>query len=367
MRETEIIEGVRNYVVNWAQVRKGEHVLVLADSLADRMLVDLIAAVVRGEGANVVVSWIDFNPLQARGAGPIIAAALHGATKVLRLTFSISHDRGTVQAVQERGVAIYGAAVPTAEFFAREVARFPAELSLAIERLTEQKIWSYPSPHTIKVTHKNGTNLRAMGRAEDWGGYFQNTDFKWDIPAVYPRTFPGQAVGLITPFAGEGVAYYDAFSGVGVCSEPLKLTYKDNRCVEIEGGAEADKLRSNIRGIPYADYLCEIMYGLHPKIRANAPLDQKPLPNEAERRAGNLHIAIGNRPLIGGLWHEMKKVKGSYRDSHLDGFIVKPSVYINDEPLVEEGHVLILDDPELKRIAEKYGDPNELLTLAGPD
>ena len=153
---------------------------------------------------------------------------------------------------------------------------------------------------------------------------------------------------------------------MGITKE-IKLTYKDNRCVAIEGGQEAEKAKTMIEGVPFGDYVVEIMFGVNPKIRSNAPLDQKPIPNESERRSGRIHIAIGNRPLRGKLWEEMKDVKRPYKGSHLDGFLVKPSLYINDEPIIKDGHLTVLDDPEVIKIAKKYGDPKELLTEAGPE
>jgi hypothetical protein len=365
MRETDIIEGVQNYVVNWARVQRGEHVLVVADSIADRMVVDLIAAVAKGQGANVVVAWIDFNPRQTQGAGPIIGAALQGADKLLRLNFALSHDKDTSQALQEYGVSMYGVCNPVPQFFASEAARFPVELTHAILHKTLEIVWR-EKVTTVRVTDPKGTDVQAKGYAKDWGGDYMNSALRWDMPGVYPRTFPGAIVGLVPPFAGEGVAIFDAYSGIGICQEPLKLTFEDNHCTHIEGGIEASKLRSMIRGIPGGNFLCEIMFGLNPKIRSNAPLDQKPIPNEAERRAGNLHIGMGNRPLWSWVFEEMKGVKGPYRQSHLDGFLVKPSVYVNGEPIIEGGHLTILDDPQVREVAKKYGDPEELLAEAGP-
>ena len=55
MRSVDIIEGIQNYVVNWAKIQKGEDILIVADSLADPLVVDLTATVARGQKANVIV------------------------------------------------------------------------------------------------------------------------------------------------------------------------------------------------------------------------------------------------------------------------------------------------------------------------
>ena len=366
MRETDIIEGIQNYVVNWARVKKGENVIIVADTIADEMVVDLTAAVARGQGARVVVTWIDFNPVQAQGGGPIIDAALRGADKILRMNFALSHDHGTSLALQEYGMSMYSVCNSTPQFFASEAARFPAEITLAIQKRAQEIVWSQDFMD-VRVTDDNGTDVQAKGLARDWtSDYYGCTDWKLDMPGLYPRTFPGAILGLVPPYAGEGIAYYEVYSGIGMCQEPIKLTYENNHCIKIEGGVEAEKLKSMIRDIPGANFLCEIMFGLNPKIRANAPLDQRPIPNEAERRAGTLHMGIGNRPMWGWVFEEMKNVKAPYRQSHLDGFIVKPSVYINGVPMIDKGYLTILDDPQVREVAKKYGDPDELLAYAGP-
>ncbi len=365
MRATDIAEGITNYVVNWAKVKKGENIVIVPDSLANPMVVDLIAYTARQQGANVVVSWIDYNPRQTQGGGPIISSGLRGADKVLRMNFALSHDRGTTSAIQDHGVTMYAVANPTPEFFASEAARFPVDLTLAILKKTLQKVWA-TKYSTVRVSDKRGTDVTAKGFACDWGGDFQNSAFKWDVMGVYPRTFPGAITGLVPPMEGNGVAYFDAYSGIGLCPNLLKVTYQDGRLVHAEGGIEAEKLKQMLKGIPGANVHCEIMFGLNPKVRSNAPVDQKPIPNEAERRAGTLHMGTGNRPMWGAVWEAMKDVPKPYRDSHLDGFILKPTVHVNGEPIIEDGHLLILEDPEVREFAKKFGDPDELLKEAGP-
>jgi hypothetical protein len=34
---------------------------------------------------------------------------------------------------------------------------------------------------------------------------------------------------------------------------------------------------------------------------------------------------------------------------------------VDGEKLVDRGHLTVLDDPEVRRVAAKYGDPDELL------
>ena len=361
MKSVDIIEGIQNYVVNWAKIKKGENILIVADSLADPDVVDLTAAVARGQKANVVVSWIEFNPLQAQGGGKILEAAIKGTDKLLRFTFAMSHDRGTVEACQEFGLRMYGVANPTKEFFASEAAKFPVPLIIEIARETVQRARAGKRVH---ITDDKGTDLWAEGRPENWGcairprdfrGDYKNWDYDTELPGNYPMTFPGEVVGLIPPENGNGVTVFVAYSRIGICKTPLKFTFKDNYFIKVDGGEEADALKGIIEGIPHANFLDEIMFGLHPKTRNI--LDQKPIPNEAERRAGNLHIGVGNRRLM-----SMRPFKETSKiELHLDGFILNPTITVGEDVLVDKGRLTVLDSPRIRELAKEYGNSDKLL------
>lgn len=361
LRIVDIIEGIQNYVCNWAKVRKGEEVVIVADSKADELVVETTAGMVQAQGANVQVIWISHNPIPLQGAGRSVTAALERADKYLRLNHATGHDKETQTAVMAYGLSVFGVASTSREFFASEAARYPIELVLAMGRKQIEKIFKKRRVK-VRLTHENGTDLRAEGAAEDWVCDYCNPDFTWEVEGsrmggVYPRQFPGAMVGLVPPLNGEGVVQFHAYAGIG--RSDLRLTYKDNKCVKIEG-PEASRLQELIKDVPMADTLVEIMFGLHPRIRPEATIDQKPIPTEAERKAGNVHVAIGNRP-----WgrHFMKAHTPPGKiGRHLDGFIVKPSLYIDDEPVILKGHNTILDDPEIRKIASQYGDPARLLT-----
>jgi leucyl aminopeptidase (aminopeptidase T) len=355
MRATDRAVGIRNYVVNWAEVSEGEEVIVVADSYADEDVVNEVAAEARSQGANVVVTWIDFNPIQAQGGGPIIDEALQAADKMLRLTFATSHDRGTQKAIMEHGLEMYSVANPhDPEFFAQEAAEYPVELVLEIEK---KALSLARSGSEIHVTCKKGTDVTATYNPEDWGGDFGTIPADEKRPGTYPATFPGAIAGVLPPQETSGVVYYDAFSGVGVGDEPIKLTFEDNFCTNIEGGRAADELNDIVEGVPNVGFCEEFMFGLHPKVR-DAPLDQKPIPNEAERRYGNIHIAIGNMRCFS--MYPFEETGGT--ELHLDGFVLDPTIEIDGEPVVEDSELTFLDDPDIREVAAEHGDPDKLLT-----
>jgi len=356
MRATDRAQGIRNYVENWAEVSDGEEVVLVADSYSNEDMVNEVAAAARAQGARVVVCWIDFNPIQAQGGGPVVDEALKGADKLLRMTFATSHDHGTQKAVMEHGLQMYSVANPhDPEFFVQEAARYPVEVVLEIEK---KALEIARSGSEIHVTSETGTDVTATYNPEDWGGDFGTVPADETGPGSYPATFPGAIAGVLPPQETNGVVHYDAFSGVGEAEdETLKLTFDDNYCIDIEGGQIAAELRDIVEDVPHAGFCEEFMFGLHPKVR-EAPLDQKPIPNEAERRAGNLHIAIGNMRVFS--MEPFEDVDES-NEMHLDGFVLNPTIEIDSDPVVERGKLTFLDDPEIRSVADKYGDPDRLL------
>jgi hypothetical protein len=48
-------------------------------------------------------------------------------------------------------------------------------------------------------------------------------------------------------------------------------------------------------------------------------------------------------------------------EMHLDGFVLNPTIEIDSDPVVERGKLTFLDDPEIRSVADKYGDPDRLL------
>jgi leucyl aminopeptidase (aminopeptidase T) len=130
--------------------------------------------------------------------------------------------------------------------------------------------------------------------------------------------------------------------------ETLKVTFQDGWAVKIEGGEKAERLKELLAPFKNSKHLAEIMFGTNPKSRIN--LKQEPLPLEAERHAGNTHIAMG-RAL--GAKYPAK--------THFDGFVLKPTIYLDDKIFVDKGRLTVLDYPEIREIAKKYGDPDEVL------
>jgi 2,5-dihydroxypyridine 5,6-dioxygenase len=47
--------------------------------------------------------------------------------------------------------------------------------------------------------------------------------------------------------------------------------------------------------------------------------------------------------------------------AHCDCQIDRPTVYADDEPLVDNGRLLLLDDPAIREVAARFGPPDVIL------
>jgi hypothetical protein len=76
-------------------------------------------------------------------------------------------------------------------------------------------------------------------------------------------------------------------------------------------------------------------------------------------RSGVVHVAIGSG---GALLNADKSIK--IKKQHVDFELYFPTVTIAGKKIVENGHLLALDDPEVRKVAAKFGNPDELLKEA---
>lgn len=358
IRVTELLEGARNCVRGLANVQKGDNVLILVDntSFADPLVAEAMAIACNEVGADVVTAVTrEFEP-RTEEPPEIIKRAFFGSNAL----FHITQHEATIHARAARvGILEYGMkAIPiianTADLMASEWARFPTDVYWAVMRKIHAMI---QKGKTIRVTSPGGTDISARINPSHGMGFSRDID---GIPGPMGKgdgtfcMFPLGVYGLHPQPPAEGIIVYDSLLGFkGVLKEPVKLTIENQWVSKIEGGEEAVWLQKLIdkkkrEGVVDADYFAEIMWGVNPKASLQDGLqDIDVREGQLTRRAGTLHFGLG---------------KGG-RGFHWDGVLVKPfSVFIDGEPMIDQGRLTALDDPEVRAIAREFGNPDELLS-----
>ena len=358
IRIMEMMEGARNCVRGIANIQKDENVLLLVDTsgFAHPLVIESLAAACQEVGAEVVSAMCrEFEPRFEEPA-KIIQQALLASDVVLFVSSheAIIHSRWGRIAILEYGSRLVPVLANTPEIMASEWARFPPDIYYAIAKWVYKRI---VKSKTMRVTSAGGTDISCGLSPGHMMGFPQGID---GVPA--PPTpklgqftmFPPGVFGIMPRHPSNGLIVYDALLGFkGLCKQPVKVTIEDGWVANIEGGEEAKWFEELINekkkeGISTADSFQEVMWGLNPKASIERGLEITHLrEGELTRRAGTLHFGIG----VGS------------RGFHWDGILIKPfTVYADNEVIIENGRLKALDDPEIREIARKFGDPDKLLT-----
>ena len=116
---------------------------------------------------------------------------------------------------------------------------------------------------------------------------------------------------------------------IGRIYEPITLTVKDGRVIDIAGGAEARILRDYL--IEYGDenaYMCPA----EASVGVNAKAVVRGIQREDKNILGTLHFGLGTNVDVGG--SILSKI-------HLDGVILEPTLYVDGVMKIDNGRFLV--------------------------
>ncbi|RPI25821.1 MAG: aminopeptidase [Acidobacteria bacterium] len=196
----------------------------------------------------------------------------------------------------------------------------------AIARRTYSLCRLMEKTRTIRVTAPAGTDivLPVAGRtAHASSGLFKERGQWGNLPT-------GEAYLAPTEDLSSGVVVVDgSMAGIGMVQTPIRITVEKGYATDITGGEEASKLFQLLEphGRP-ARNLAEFGIGTNDK----AILSGKII--EDEKVQGTIHIAFGDNKSMGG----------SIRvASHLDGLVQRPTVWFDDNLIMEDGKLLMAE------------------------
>lgn len=176
----------------------------------------------------------------------------------------------------------------------------------------------------VALLTPSGTNLtlRVEGRPvhPDTGIYATPGAFG-NLPAgeVYLAPLEGTATGV--------VVIDGSIAGIGLVDSPVRVEIHDGLAQDITGGAAARELRALLDAAgPEARNVGELGLGTN----GQATLVGNIL--EDEKVLGTAHVAFGSNATFGGTVRVA---------SHLDGILLKPTVVVDGNPLVEDGKLAV--------------------------
>jgi leucyl aminopeptidase (aminopeptidase T) len=98
--------------------------------------------------------------------------------------------------------------------------------------------------------------------------------------------------------------------------EPIRWTLENGKCVKIEGGEEAERLRKVIEGVENATVVGEFAFGTSEKAPFGTPSEKG--------RIGTVHLALGDN-------HNAYPGGQNHCSLHLDGVFLNATLQIVDD------------------------------------
>lgn len=371
--------------IGYGDTKRGDKVLLAVPRLVDP---EVIEAVVQGfyeVGAKVDVLVLDDEP--DRKFEPLDEIRM----MMRREPYHVNLRRGDrapwVEELAERrgyDLLIHGAAGPvpatvgryeafpwtTKEHFLGEANLFPRELHRVINERTWARIVENMGGR-IYLSDPEGTNLSLTILEHPFhdGRHDYSVSPKWGHLMAHAPTPVGPEDDATGVIAGTMSHYGQAFPRI-------ELTVEKSKTLSIEGGgvygAAWRELAEETANTQYPCFpepglfwLWELAIGTNPKIRR--PSNVEYLSSDGfeweRRRAGVIHCGLGTR------WRCPEETWAGEQGllyGHLHVHLLFPTLTVETRsgeqvPVIEHGRLSAYDDPIVRDVAAKYGDPDLLL------
>jgi leucyl aminopeptidase (aminopeptidase T) len=299
--------------------RPGEKVLIVTDAPLRNIGLALRQA---AEDLGAQVLLVEMMPRKTNGEEPPpeVAELMGKSDVVLCPTSKSLTHTDSRRAASEKGVRVATLPGVTEEVMIRCM---NADYHRIAER-TFRLCALMEKAGTVRVKAPAGTDIImpiAGRKAHASSGLFREKGLWGNLPTGESYLAPLEGLS-------NGVVVVDgSMAGVGMVREPIRIEVRDGYAAEISGGAEALHLRNLLE--PHgqdARNVAEFGIGTNDKAILTGVI------LEDEKVMGTIHIAFGDNKSMGG------NVRVA---SHLDGLVKKPSVWFDDQLIMQDGRLLL--------------------------
>jgi len=353
------MEGARNWVIGYLEVKNGDNVLVWTDSAvldSDPHLPEAYAAAAREAGANVNIIVTDPTVVHPRVGQygwpetrlpPVLREAIYACDVLVPVIEGFFHwgDKDLNIALVEYGVR-FVTPPRHSRILASKYARFPAALSDAIRNKQYETIIHAKEIH---VTTPSGTDLRAG--VDTRGANLQRARGPGSLVQM------GGSVGLLHYMNdANGVCVFDA-PPFEDGREPLRWTVKNQRLVKVEGGGEVAKvITAMIAKDPNMNLLDNLLWSTTP----GPTIKESVQYNMVVYRGGTVWAGMGSNR--GQAWGDASRAAYQHGPH---AYWWRATVFVDDVCMVQDGYVTAWNDPKIREMAKQFGDPDDLLPKPG--
>jgi leucyl aminopeptidase (aminopeptidase T) len=319
MKAVEVQWCARVALEKCACVRPGERVLVVTDTMRDQGVAHALIGAAMAAGAEAVLAVIPTRRLTPQEPPASVLAAMQATDVVfLYTTYSLSHSNARVQA-QKAGARVISMPGVTEEGFLRTMSVDMDRLASLTNRLADR----VARARTARVTTPLGTDMRYT-----LGHPVTTMDGVCEKPGEIDFFPPGLFLSVPREGSASGRAVVDgAITQIGRLSSPVTMTFADGRLVKIEGGGEAARLTQLLASLEDENAYRFAAWGIGSN--PGAALVGEDPSFEGERVFGWTHVSTGSNATFPG---------GTVRAKiHLDGIISRPTIYLDDEMILQDG------------------------------
>jgi leucyl aminopeptidase (aminopeptidase T) len=321
-------------------VKKGENVVITADTSTDKRVVDATAKAVYAAGGVPTVVWYETRPTAVVEPPAPVAGAVKNADVWIEYAYAyILHTAAWREALNAgaRYICLTGM---DALMMVNTIGRvnYPKMLELGekLRQLVE-------SADEVIIKSTGGTDLTAYNR----GRKARQSGKLADTPGE-PIMLGGQVSWCPVEETINGKLVFDGALWppveIGLLHSPIELTIEKGVVTAIEGGSEAKIFKNWIESFddPTMYRLAHYSLGFNPGVTKCTGRIV-----EDERVFGCIEMGLGSQgPQIGG-----KTWKSA---SHTDGIVLNPTIILDGEVLEEEGRYV---HPELVKLCRELGVP----------
>ena len=313
-----IVEAAKKLIINCMDAKQGEKLLIVADENTFDLGYGFAQA---GRECGIETTFVEA-PAQEKGEPPEPVAAAMAAADVEFLLTSMSYSHVNARiAATEKGARIASMPMMTTEIAENYLdADYPF-----ITKVSEKYADMLTKANTVRVVTDKGTDITMSieGRSAhaDTGNLTE--------PAALGNLPAGEAYLAPLEDGANGTIVVDGcIAYVGPVEDDITIAVKDGRITGISGGKSAEALKKFLEDKDEeADGIAEFGIGTNPgaKIIGHPLVDEKVW--------GTIHIAFGMNASMGGTRQS---------DIHYDCIINAPTVYLDDEKIIDQGEHIAL-------------------------
>lgn len=325
MRSMELARAAYKAIRDCARLRPGENVLVLADSIVDRPLVDAFAAAAYALGGETQVMIFETRPEINREPPKAVAAAMAASDLVIDLITQYIIHTVTYRRVREGGTRILCGTGITEDMVIRLVGGVDyQELVERGRRLVD--LFSHSRECRVETGEGAVLTMSVAGRPPILrDGILEGPGDLDYMPGAQLSLAPVEET-----INGHIVIDGSAYPPVGLVGTPLRLTYEKGKLVAVEGGAAGVQWREWLAHFNDPKMFCvaHISLGMNPAARLSGNI------LEDERVAGCFVIGMGS---------QMEYFKGTVgkASSHSDVVALRPTISLDGQVIVAAGQFRI--------------------------